>query len=481
MSNDNQNERKFSEDELNQNDYQQLEQKFIKRSEVKDLIAKEKPKLTSTKVILFMFFLFILPTVVTFFYIYDKESQMMNQTIDSMSQELSYLINTVDTINQTVIEYNDTFNTMKEEINSLTKQITTMSQEMNSFTNTINSKIQTINELNEKINSMEHIINSISNLTSKNIENLDNVIIAGRSLTGPGLLNELKKREKNEFNHLFIPTISSRNPYDMIDPNSESVFGTSGDSSKKYFIEFTLENPVTINGIKIQAATKRFPKSFDIEIDGKVVFSIKEAIQLNGINKEIKINVRPVMASKIRFVQTGPNWDENNYYLYIKRFELLSPDDDYKDGVFQTLINKNKNPQKSGIMIKTTLFDLNSFHLLNSTSNVDTFNLKDQWFQIEFTSGKVVLDGFRLKKFGRHKLKNYKIVCSDDDSKPLSDWTTLMEINEQKYHENKELDVYEFPKSSPPVKFVRLIQTGPTWSNSNYLSFYHFDLFGKYY
>ena len=143
--------------------------------------------------------------------------------------------------------------------------------------------------------------------------------------------------------------------------------------------------------------------------------------------------------------------------------------------------NEYHDPQKSGILITTTMFDTNSFHMLNSTNNIDTFNSNDQWFQIEMTQGKVILDGFRLKKYGKHKLKNFKIICTDDDKKPISNWTTLIEINEQKYGENKDLDIYEFDKSSQPVKYIRLIQTGPTWSNSNYLSFYHFDLFGKYY
>ena len=93
-----------------------------------------------------------------------------------------------------------------------------------------------------------------------------------------------------------------------------------------------------------------------------------------------------------------------------------------------------------------------------------------------------ILNGFRLKRYSYPDLmKSYKIICSDDINKPIETWTTLIEINEKTKEDHKQLDIYEFPRSSPLTKFIRLIQTGPNWNNDIRLKFYHFDLFGTYF
>ena len=76
-------------------------------------------------------------------------------------------------------------------------------------------------------------------------------------------------------------------------------------------------------------------------------------------------------------------------------------------------------------------------------------------------------------------LTQQKIIS--DANKPLNSWTTLIEIKEKAEDEHQKLDIYEFPRQSPPVKYVRLIQTGPTWNDKLFLMFFHLDFFGYYF
>ena len=86
-----------------------------------------------------------------------------------------------------------------------------------------------------------------------------------------------------------------------------------------------------------------------------------------------------------------------------------------------------------------------------------------------------------MKKNKKHKLKSFKIICSDDINKPIEEWTTLIEVDEEKEDEHQDLDIYKFTRPSPPTKIIRLIMTNSTWDNKNYLIFYHIDYFGSYF
>lgn len=77
-------------------------------------------------------------------------------------------------------------------------------------------------------------------------------------------------------------------------------------------------------------------------------------------------------------------------------------------------------------------------------------------------------------------MKKYKIICTNDALKLEEEWITLFKIDEQSENEHEILDIYEFSKPSPPIKFVRIMQIGPNWGGKLNLKFYHFDLFGEY-
>ena len=172
------------------------------------------------------------------------------------------------------------------------------------------------------------------------------------SLTEPSLLELLKKQEKNQFNDpLFIVSQSSNDIYNLIDPKSRDDFSTN--SNGHFFIEFEFEKEIIIKGITIFSATMNFPRSFNIEIDGRIIKSIDNASELNGKFKSMTIEIDSIKSNKIRFVQTGPSWIDKNY-LHFKRFEILSED---KSEVFGSLIKKSENKDPHKCPVKITAFN----------------------------------------------------------------------------------------------------------------------------
>ena len=276
----------------------------------------------------------------------DNKLHSMNQKIDffnekiqkSIIRKINDISNEIKSFNKVINKFNDTDILLNQKVDNINKKVDLLDKSNESLNKKISSMNETLDYLNDTVNSMIQTTRSISRKNQNNEESLDKLIIASRSLNGPGILSELKKREKSPYDHFFIASQSSRYVYDIIDPfNTNKIFGTTN-KNNNFFIDFSLKNPVTINGIKISSSFKRFPKSFDIEVNGKVVATVKDAFELNGENKDMIINFSPILASNVRFKQTGTNWDENNYYLYIKRIELLSPDSQYPQGVVETLI-----------------------------------------------------------------------------------------------------------------------------------------------
>lgn len=315
----------------------------------------------------------------------------------------------------------------------------------------------------------------------KSAQNFGRFFSVELSLTSPGILCQLRNRQKSPFDRLFVISQSSADIYTLLVPDANDMFATTNDGN--FMIEFELETAVNINGVRVFSSLYFLPKSFDISVDGKTVKSIKEATELNGKYKDMIINFSPVVGRKIRFTQTGPNWDKDNNFLYIKGIELLSSESKYSGGVFKTLVESNpdKDPHKCPVIITSTYFDNNNIQLIDNNHILCTFADEGSWFQVELTRGSAILNGFRLNRTDPNKLRSYKIICTDDSSKPESSWTTLIEIDEKTENEHEQLDIYEFPNPSPLTRFVRLVSTGKTWSDNFEFKVLHFDLFGSYF
>ncbi|KAK8883083.1 hypothetical protein M9Y10_045731 [Tritrichomonas musculus] len=338
-----------------------------------------------------------------------------------------------------------------------------------------------VDEMTNKIKSQSKKISSLEAQLSSFQQRIGSLVSAEISITKPGILANLKEKQKTPFDRYFVASQSSNDIYNLLVPRTDDIFTTNDEDS--FFIEFQLEAKIMITGVRIYSSDSCFPRSFDIAVDGETVKSVKDARELNGKLKEMTVNFIPVRGRIVRFIQTGPNWDKGSNFLNIKGFELLSSESKYSKGVFATLVNesKSKDQHKCPVVASAYNFDFNRFHSIDTKSNIYTFGFKNSWFQIELTRGTAVLSGFRLMRCNPEKIRNFKLICTNDPRMPESSWTKLIEINEKTEKEHKVIDIYEFPNPSPPTKFVRIVQTGHNWVNDDFLVFQHFDLFGFYF
>lgn len=403
----------------------------------------------------------------------ENSIEKLKQMIDSKSEKLKnditlYLNQIINEIKYNNEKLNQTTDLLSNHINQIEMKNKKI---MNNYSQLINNDEKLLRVKYEMKNEMLSMVSHFASCS----------FMTNIGLSTTGILNHLKSKEKNQFDKLFIASTSSCDIYNLIDPNTKDDIGTGNDGN--FFIEFELERPIKINGIKVFSSSTRFPKSFDIEVDGIIVKSIKEANELNGKFKEMTIIFDSMFGSKVKFIQTGPNWDRGNNFLNMRRFEILSDDCQYSKGAFSTLIEQSpqNDPHKCPVKITAKNYDFNTFFLIDSKHHICTSNEENSWFQIELTKGWAVINGFRLKRGNLYKLRSFKIIATDDANKPLNSWTTLIEIDEKAEDEHQKLDIYEFPRQSPPVKYVRLIQTGPTWNDKLFLMFFHLDFFGYYF
>lgn len=424
---------------------------------------------------------------------FEKNAQKEEEDDGDENDRIMYCLDDVDTevffdyidmISEDSASQEPVSNSMKndyiKEIEELKKQLSKLN-EIDVLKEKIIKLEKTISDQADEIESLKNEIIKTRNANSRVIvETEDAIFVAKLSMTEPGIFSRLKNLEKDKFKPYFVASQSSNDLYHLIDSTQDDAFNSTNNG--KCYIEFVLQKQISLNGIHVFNSEDHFPRSFNIEVDGDVVKSIVDAKELKGSLKDMVIKFSQRNAQTIRFVQTGPNWDCGNNFVYFKKFELLSPDSKYKNGVFKALIEKSdeKDPHKCGVVINANVFDFNSFYNIDSNSNIYIDPYQNAWFQVELTKGKAIITGFRLKRCGVGKLKSYKIIASDDCNRPVDSWETLIEIDEITEDEHKKLDVYRLPHPSNPVKVIRLVRDGVNWANNLNLKFYHFDIFGSY-
>lgn len=398
----------------------------------------------------------------------DDEKYCLN---DVDYEEILYYIDEINEEPKSLILHNDGTSN-NEDIQKLKEKVSFLESELKAAKNDnsiIESQMkimsQTIKDQSDQILKLER---KIQNQGLSHFFNVD------LSYEEPGILYRLKNQEASPFDPLFIASQSSNDPYNVLDPSTKDMFGVAFNS--KFYIEFVLEEEVSITGFKVFSSYIGFPKSFDIEVEGKLVHQISLAKKLNGKDKEMKLSNDPICGKKIKFIRTGPSWDQGDGFYTIKRFEILSNDDKYSKGVFSTLVKNCMNdPHRCPVLINATYFDFNKFYMVNKDSHISTLNAKDSWFQVELSKGFAIITGFRLQRCNSDSLKSFMIQCKIDDK-----WITLFDYKDKNIKEDNLLATYKLPQISPPTKFIRIIQTRPNNDGSYYLLFFHFDIFGTY-
>lgn len=292
-----------------------------------------------------------------------------------------------------------------------------------------------------------------------------------------GLLDYLRTQNPD----YIVPYLSSNDPYNLIDPDSNDVFASS--NTGMFFIEFQFKTPIDIAAVELVSQYQFFPKSFDVLVNDTVVASIKEAVQLNKANSSMLIEFEQRSCRTIQIKQTGDNWDQKqddtnypNRVFGLKKVDLKTRNN---ESVFRRLLNQYKNPHHCGVHISWQYSSFDSFMKLDNFYVIINKACYNNWFQISLTKGAAIIKGFRLKRTKTDMLKNYKIIVSDDDKRPTREWFLLFEILESDQNEHKVFDIYE-TKLSPPIRNIRIVNEGLNWSGNNTLIFSHFDVFGYY-
>ena len=414
------------------------------------------------------------------------------QNISKITQQIEGITNKINEIDKKEETNQNSQNKQEEEITHFKEEHSINISNMKKLIEEITNKINEVEEANQKENiSHQKDISEIRGVIARLEQQKEQKEITKKTSikchpftseinrNTDGILCRLKKNEMNPFNHLFIASQSTNDIYNLIDPNTNDTFEIQGIGG---FIEIELQEPVDITGIKIFSSYSYFPKTFDIEINDKLVQKIEETKELKGKNQSMTIDIEYKQTRKVRIINRGKNWDKHNNYIIIKRIELLSNEAKYSQGIFSTLVyeSEDHDPRKCPVFMSASSNDFNAFHLIDSPKIICTDPKEHSWLQIEFTEGRAVLFGFRLKMYNEYKIRSYKIICTDNSHKPEESWTTLIEVNEGREDEHEQLEIYEFSQPSPPTKYVRLIQTGPNWGNTLNLILYHFDLFGNY-
>lgn len=352
----------------------------------------------------------------------------------------------------------------------------------------IKKEIISIKEEQQK--SLEKYKNEIVDLTEKLKQSnpffsLKNAIVC-QDMKMKGICEELRDK-----NITFFVSQSSNDIYNILNPDTQDEFQfvVCKDQSKKTFLQIDLGKKIEINGIELHAEGLSNPlKSFSIEFDNKR--SDINEVEVNEFNdkdpsKRVKkFTFKPIKCKTIKIIPNNKkfaNISSSEAFPHIKSIELLSPDPKYSEGYFKTLIKEENShdPHKIGVLLSAFRYDFNSFHLHSNTKNPNTttYNRQNQWFQIEFYEGLVVITGFRYKSPIKHKLQHYKIMATDDVKKDISLWVTLYEKDEDE--SDSEIS-HQFAWLSGPMQVVRIIQTKPNNSN-NELKFFYFDIFGFYF
>ena len=294
-----------------------------------------------------------------------------------------------------------------------------------------------------------------------------------------GVLRYLQLCQRKPHERKFYCSQSSAELYGIINPNTDSYYGSpdKGDA----WIQFEFVKPITVFGFLIQSYLSCFIKSYRIVAVGddyseSVVFSTACEIGLKGEKKQVTHRFdKPVKTRRLRFEQTGPSWAEKNF-IGIKRMDFQT--DQCEGFYFENVMKTVQDPHKVPVNITAKYFDVYSFTVMNPVSYVCTFDTPSpSWFQIEFAEGQICITGYRIKKHESLRMKAWSVKGSNDATLELDKWKEIHRVCEEK--EGPLFRVFSCPKSDP-YKYIRIIMEGHAWNDRDYLAFWHFEVFGDY-
>ncbi|OHS94142.1 hypothetical protein TRFO_39673 [Tritrichomonas foetus] len=293
-----------------------------------------------------------------------------------------------------------------------------------------------------------------------------------------GIFAYLRAIEYNVFSPRIICTQSSADLFSIIDPESPNYYGSpdKGDC----WIQFDFQQPINVTGFQLQSCRSCFVKSYRIttfndDLSTAVLYSTDAETGLNGQMQVVTHTFKKKRLVKcIRFEQTGKSWSDKNF-IGIKHLDFMT--DHTKNLLADMIQQSNGNPHRIPVSITAKYFDFSTFHTLHPNSYICTFDSPlPSWFQVEISVGKASIEGYRLHRHESLTMKSWTIKGTNNQRNPIEEWVTIHSVEEKA---KGELNAVYSCNPSPPVKYIRLIMDGEGWNERNYLSFYHFEVFGK--
>ncbi|KAK8890576.1 hypothetical protein M9Y10_035353 [Tritrichomonas musculus] len=317
--------------------------------------------------------------------------------------------------------------------------------------------------LQEENNQMKSMIDKHMNLFIKSFP---------MDKTKRGVLDHLGRLQNVKFDRKFIASQSSRDIYNLINPDSKDIFRSG---SNDFWITFEFEKPISITGIKLQSTESDFLSSFQVMSGMDILYFTQNEKSLQKPHRFATIQFPPKITQRLTIQQIG------NIPFELKYVELASLDDEFPEGIFKKLIHDaGGDSHRAKVKITAKNFDLETFYSLNELSNISTLSDDINWFQVEFLEGKMLVKGYRLKRTQAFLLRGWKVYGSNDNSAPLNDWFLLDERFENTQLQYNVLDYYEVKKTEKSFRFLRLVSDVKKWNGTQNLTFYNIDFYGDY-
>lgn len=116
----------------------------------------------------------------------------------------------------------------------------------------------------------------------------------------------------------------------------------------------------------------------------------------------------------------------------------------------------------------------------NWTSHWVSSNQPDQWIKIDFKQLKFSIVGYSIKTYnyvsGGNHLKNWSLQVSANDN----EWVDVdHHISDETLNGKSRVAYFTFRMPSS-FRYIRLMQTGKTWCDSDMLSFTNIEFYGKF-
>ncbi|OHT06353.1 hypothetical protein TRFO_05527 [Tritrichomonas foetus] len=420
--------------------------------------------------------------------------QHLNQKLEMFESEIEQLKTLISQQNEQIEKFNNSLKEINKNINIIIGDVEIRKEEKYSLNNikkveatsSTNTKIEKISKI--KIDIPNNMPNSIVFQNPKEFCYLNNY--------STGILSYLKEIEGNSFEPLFITCLSSYDPYDLMLPNWNGEYYSSG--SGHSFLKFLFRDIISISGIILQNAQECYFQGFKILInEDEMIYSTKGEQRLNGKNKIAPILFeREFKVKSIKIIQDGISFD-NHYFFGLKQIDFIKslPSgysfDEYfndllnnADKLFNNLINNEKyqkDPHLFPVRISTDYFSTEDFYSQYSQKNVFS-NGENAYVDFKILHGFVVIDKYRLKKSDVAELRSWKILGSFQTHLHKIDetkWTLLSEIIDDV---NSNCDCIIYPINTNKSCNIIRIQLISTWiEDDQSLVFQHLEFFGKYY